>query len=1583
MAATDQPYRSQKTLDVVFAVSAVLMLLSMVWMFADDYNREYKTEQREFRDVVAALAQRSALEQLPSTREFEDAVDLVKVRKIKFADIESEEQKARDQVQELKAEVKSAKGKAKAAAQRRLARAENYAKLLKAQEGPAKERDEKVPELRAKAAAKLPYREKADARYQDIKAKLDSRRSFYDLEVQEHSAKSDKAQEYKDEIVALQKELEAAQSERDALADEIKEYRARADAYEQPLTKALGQLKKVTDRFDGQVNTAIQKQWGFGDWARNLPVIDAFASPIKIQQITLEKLPIDYNFKYVTRFDRCMTCHQGIDKNGFTREQLRRLTKVTDAENARLDDARAFLEARREALQGLPDLKNAPRPEQFRLTELSENYLTDARINEFCVHPRLKLFVGAESKHPSLKFGCTTCHGGQGSATSFTLASHSPNNSSQEEHWKDEHGWYYNHDWDFPMQPMRFVESSCLQCHHQVTDLVSADARNEAPKLLRGYNLLRESGCFGCHEIHGRNKGVEVGPDIRLENVPPLEQLTPTERDKILADPDNAPGNMRKVGPSLYRVVEKTNEEWVAKWLRGPRDFRPETKMPHFYGLSNNNPNKLSDELDGKTQLQESQLKFPDAEIRSIVYYLFQASDAYLKEVSVRRKDDARARAADQQLLEQLEHKPLLSKQEKQELEDAQTRMRERQTPDRLSDLRPKGYKEDISRGRKLFSERGCLACHHHDATDEAGNDLPAIPSEADFGPTLSQVKAKLGDGKGNMQARIWLMNWVKDPHVHSPRSRMPVTHLTDDEAADVAAWLLSQEPTDLGPEWAKRKVPQPDAKTLQDLINVYLVRQLAPYEIEKFHKGTLPADKLKTLGQDEITLASHVVKGKGAEPDAMKYYLGKKAVARLGCFGCHDIPGFDHVKNIGVELNDWGKKDPARIAFEDSNHFLEHNFWWADKLTDKKGKPVGPKVVDGKRKLPYERYFADALLQRHREGFLSLKLMDPRSYDYNGLRAWDDQARMPQFKFARLRQKKGENARDYEARRLLAEAEARDAVMTFILGLVAEPIPMEYQNAPKGDRLAEVKGLQVLEKFNCGGCHLIRPGVYDFKMTPKSLEWLEFSRDLGQRGFDKSDYNFPDHNLWAGVTPATGQDVLRAYGSGPSLMDNPKGKGKILTVRLAAALRYRNAKDKLIDLRASNRLVLAPEDMVYPPPAALKSAEKFGEFNKDQGPFGGAFGNLLSNYLPEVDPKAYPNADSNATRASVPPPLINEGERTQPNWLYQFLLDPQPVRRMTVLRMPRFNMSPDEARALVAYFAGVERLTNPGVELTFPLAVVPQQADLSDAFWRDRTAQYVARLKEAPGGLFDKRLAELQPAWERIQKDNQARAEEVSKNAKAAKERLDSAQAALKKAEAALTDEKDAGKKEALEKAKKAAEDAAKAAEGVSLAWDSELKRAQEQVQESTVEAQKARWLEREAYVTDAFRLFTDRNLCMKCHQIGNIMPGELKQQGPPLALASKRLRPGWVKYWVAHPQRFLPYDSVMPQYFPMDDPTRYQELFPGTALDRIRALRDVLMIWPRAQEMPLNQQWLLPAMVGTPAAANAKTNTKKNGAK
>ena len=45
------------------------------------------------------------------------------------------------------------------------------------------------------------------------------------------------------------------------------------------------------------------------------PIIDAFGSPVKIQQNWLPELTQNYNFVQIARYDRCITCHQMIDRS--------------------------------------------------------------------------------------------------------------------------------------------------------------------------------------------------------------------------------------------------------------------------------------------------------------------------------------------------------------------------------------------------------------------------------------------------------------------------------------------------------------------------------------------------------------------------------------------------------------------------------------------------------------------------------------------------------------------------------------------------------------------------------------------------------------------------------------------------------------------------------------------------------------------------------------------------------------------------------------------------------------------------------------------------------------------------------------------------------------------------------------------------------------------------------------------------------------------------------------------------------------------------------------------------------------------
>ena len=65
MAATDQTYRSQKTLDIVFAVSCILMLLSTFWMFVAGLQPRVQARPAQFRDVETAMNEHQMLAELP------------------------------------------------------------------------------------------------------------------------------------------------------------------------------------------------------------------------------------------------------------------------------------------------------------------------------------------------------------------------------------------------------------------------------------------------------------------------------------------------------------------------------------------------------------------------------------------------------------------------------------------------------------------------------------------------------------------------------------------------------------------------------------------------------------------------------------------------------------------------------------------------------------------------------------------------------------------------------------------------------------------------------------------------------------------------------------------------------------------------------------------------------------------------------------------------------------------------------------------------------------------------------------------------------------------------------------------------------------------------------------------------------------------------------------------------------------------------------------------------------------------------------------------------------------------------------
>jgi hypothetical protein len=180
-----------------------------------------------------------------------------------------------------------------------------------------------------------------------------------------------------------------------------------------------------------------------------------------------------------------------------------------------------------------------------------------------------------------------------------------------------------------------------------------------------------------------------------------------------------------------------------------------------------------------------------------------------------------------------------------------------------------------------------------------------------------------------------------------------------------------------------------------------------------------------------------------------------------------------------------------------------------------------------------------------------------------------------------------------------------------------------------------------------------------------------------------------------------------------------------------------------------------------------------------------------------------------------VPPPLVHEGRKVQPTWLYGFLLNPVAIRPASLLRMPRYNLSPQEAEKLVDYFAALD-----GVEFPYTGGPIgPASSQSLDG-------------KTGPAAL------------------------------------------------------------------------------------------------------------------DRAFDLVLDRTTyCGKCHLIGDFAPpGEVWTiRAPNLERVGQRIRPEYLRRWLANPKSVLPY-TAMPVNFPPNQPLR-QDLLPGTSLEQLDAVLGLLL--------------------------------------
>ncbi len=524
-------------LNVYFALASIGLLIATLWMIGADYSREWKRYQRQF----AQMERQTTEAALQQARQDVDQPTL----------------------QQLEQQV--------AEAQTTLAA-----------------NQQTIDELEARRKDTSDRRILADIEEREIKSVYDSRKFYFEENLQHHP---EKAKGESAEFEELGSRFFEAREKRVSLDFELTEIDRELREIRARRTEIEGERSSLTERVDLIGRKLETLEPSFANFFRNLPVVDFIDPSIEVKQVLVRNVTEDLNFTQVPRIDRCMTCHLGIDN---------------------------------------PDYEEAAQP--------------------FRTHPRLDLFVNRESSHPMDDFGCTSCHSGKGRALDFSRATHTPRDEEQKAEWESKYGWKEDHYWDNPMYPADFSESGCLKCHSETVHIPEADDFNRGRDLYekagcwschntKGFEERRKVGpnldhlvskttpewtarwvkdprSFKPHSTFmprfwdlGNNSDEEFGARNRTEvasivayvfdkaealSYAPAPVGSPERGQElvesigclgchIIEEEEAAEASWyRRHGPSLAGVGSKVNRDFLFAWLKNPKEYWSETFMPNL-----------------------------------------------------------------------------------------------------------------------------------------------------------------------------------------------------------------------------------------------------------------------------------------------------------------------------------------------------------------------------------------------------------------------------------------------------------------------------------------------------------------------------------------------------------------------------------------------------------------------------------------------------------------------------------------------------------------------------------------------------------------------------------------------------------------------------------------------------------------------------------------------------------------------------------------------------------------------------------------------------------------------------------------
>ena len=552
-----------------------------------------------------------------------------------------------------------------------------------------------------------------------------------------------------------------------------------------------------------------------------------------------------------------------------------------------------------------------------------------------------------------------------------------------------------------------------------------------------------------------------------------------------------------------------------------------------------------------------------------------------------------------------------------------------------------------LSRGKQLYEWRGCMGCHVYQGYDSEPAELLTTQR------TIEQAEQQRAEDRLEVQKSIQAGDQAPDNetaqklYLKANELQVSISKISlEIDQQDRRVKNLLQDMKKVGPDLKEVRM-----KLRPEWIPVWLQNPHAFRPTTKMPRFRLDEDELPAVSAFiwQSGLNGQLPKQPAGDPAK-----GKDSLQTRGCLGCHSVGEGPNA------VGGWFAANLSRVGEKDNYDYLVR---WVHNPRER----TNPYCPYEKRDLTAQDY------QKHGLPFVFDREHSKCPNDGHELLV-EQMTPMPNLR--------------------LSWDEARN-IASYLMTL-KEKDPSSYAPAPYlNDPKLKAKGEEIVRRYGCAGCHEIagleNEGRIGTELTAegsKPLEQMDFALFIKQAK-EKDWYShkgFFEHKL--AKPELFDEGMIKAEGEELKMPDfdfeNKPGEVRALTTFLMGS----------VTSEYPERYFYRPSDYRRDIQEGWWVVQKYNcmgchQFTLDQS-------SVLMN-LPQ-----YQTPDG---KSQVPPRLLTEGARVNPEWLARFLANPalndkdtdrDGVRSYLKLRMPTFYFSPIEIRKLVKFFQALSQQPMP-----------------------------------------------------------------------------------------------------------------------------------------------------------------------------------------------------------------------------------------------------------------------------------------------